>query len=118
MTAPTSEQAMKAVAAQYGLVYVDLSNVTIPPSAIEYVPESIAREFTMLPLFEGDGCLTAILSDLANDVVNKLSFILNRQINVVLSTRESILEAINHYYGPPIDECPDAELHFFPDWIN
>ena len=33
-----------------GIPYIDLTDVTIPPSVIDLVPESVARENTVLPL--------------------------------------------------------------------
>jgi len=96
----TGEDVMRAIAEQHGLNYVNLSEVVIPTSVVELVPESVARENAVLPLSEGDGRLTVIVSDpMEIDTLDKLRFILNRQIDIVLAPRESILEAINHYYS-------------------
>ena len=40
----TAEDVTRAIAEQNGLTYVDVNNVNIPPSVIELVPESVARE--------------------------------------------------------------------------
>src|SRR5262245_4589399 len=40
----TNDQVMSAVAEFHGLQFVDLTEVNIPPSVIELVPESVARE--------------------------------------------------------------------------
>ena len=40
----TGEDVMRAMAEQHGLDYVNLSEVVIPPSVVELVPESVARE--------------------------------------------------------------------------
>ena len=107
---------MKAMAEEYGLVYVNLAEVTIPPSVIELVPESVARENAVLPLSEGEGRLTVILSDpMEMDTIDKLRFILNRQIDLALAPREFILEAINRYYGQSIAESADTMLQEFTD---
>ncbi len=56
---------------------------------------------------EEDGALKVIVSDpLDLDTFEKLRFILNRKVDIVLAPRENILEAINRHYGPmdgPID---------------
>ena len=40
----TGEDVMRAMAEQHGLDYVNLAEVNIPPSVVELVPESVARE--------------------------------------------------------------------------
>ncbi len=112
----TGEDVTRAIAEQNGLNYINVNEINIPPSVIELVPESVARENAVLPLSEGDGRLTVILSDPSDiDTVDKLRFILNRQIDLVLAPREAILEAINHYYGQTIAESADSMLQEFTD---
>ena len=112
----TGEEIMRAVAEENGLDYVNLSEVVIPPAVIELVPESVARENAVIPLAEGDGRLTVIVSDpLEIDTLDKLRFILNRQIDIALAPRESILEAINRYYGQTVGESADSMLQEFTD---
>ena len=54
---------MRAMAEEHGLEFVDLNEVVIPPSVVELVPESVARENAVLPLAEEDGALKVIVSD-------------------------------------------------------
>ncbi len=82
----TGEAATRAIAEQNNLPYINIGDVTIPPSVIELVPESVARENAVLPLSEGDGHLTIIISDPWDiDTVDKLRFILNKQIDLALA---------------------------------
>jgi len=112
----TGEDITRALAEQHGLDYVDLSEVTIPPSVVELVPESVARENAILPLAEADGELKVIVSDpLDYETFDKLRFILNRQVSIVLAPREAILEAINRYYGQTVGESADSMLQEFTD---
>jgi len=91
---------MRAVAEEHGLDFVDLDEVLIPPSIIELVPESVARENAILPMAEEDGALKVIVDDPTNlDVFEKLRFILNRKINIAVSPHDAIMEAINRHYG-------------------
>jgi len=112
----TGEDVMRAMAEQHGRDYVNLSEVVIPPSVVELVPESVARENAVIPLAESDGKLTVIVSD-PNDfeTIDKLVFILNRQIEIALAPRESILETINRYYGQTVGESADSMLQEFTD---
>ncbi|MFN4259220.1 MAG: GspE/PulE family protein [Gemmataceae bacterium] len=96
----TAEDVMSAIAEFHGMKYVALKGVTIDESIIEKVPESVARENKILPWSEENGSLTIVMSDPTDfDTLQKLQFILNKDIRPVLSTREQILDAINRHYS-------------------
>jgi len=112
----TAEEVMRAIAQQNGLDYVDLSEVSIPPSVIELVPESVARENAILPMAEEDGALKVIISDPSDlDTLDKLRFILNRKVEIALAPRENIVDAINRHYGQTEGESADSMLQEFTD---
>jgi type IV pilus assembly protein PilB len=112
----TGEEVMKAIAQEHGLDYIDLNEVVIPPSVVELVPESVARENAVLPLGEEDGALKVIVSDPFDvDTLDKLRFILDRKVETALAPRENILEAINRYYGQTEAESADSMLQEFTD---
>jgi type IV pilus assembly protein PilB len=112
----TGEQIAKALAKLHGYEYYDLNNVPIPPAVVELVPESVARENAVIPFSEENGALKVLVSD-PNDfeTFDKLQFILNRKIEIGVSTRESILEAINRNYGQVDGESADSMLQEFTD---
>ena len=112
----SSEQVMQAMADMQGYEFFDLRDVPIPPSVVELVPESVARENAVIPLAEEDGALKVLVSDPFDyETFEKLQFILNRKVNIALATRESILEAINRNYGQMGDESADSMLQEFTD---
>lgn len=112
----TSEEVMRAIAQQSGYDYVDLNEVSIPPNIIELVPESVARENAILPMDERDGALKVIVSDPEDfETLDKLRFILNRQVEVALAPRETIVDAINRHYGLTEGESADSMLQEFTD---
>ena len=112
----TGEQVMQAMADLHGYEFVDLRDVPIPPSVVELVPESVARENAVIPFAEEDDALKVLFSDPSDyETVEKLQFILNRKVNMGLATRESILEAINRNYGQMGDESADSMLQEFTD---
>ena len=108
---------MRAVAEEHGLDFIDLHEVAIPPSVVELVPESVARENAILPMAElDDGALRVIVSDPNDlDTFDKLRFILNRKVEIALAPRENILEAINRHYGQMEDQSADSMLQEFTD---
>lgn len=107
---------IRAMAEEHGLEYVNLDDMVIPPSVVELVPESVARENAILPLAEEDGDLRVVVSDPDDfETFEKLRFILNRRIEVALSPRENILDAINRHYGQSVGESADSMLQEFTD---
>ena len=85
----TAQEVMSAIAEFHGLQFIDLTEVTIPQSVVELVPESVARENFVLPMAQENGALKIIMSDPSDfDTVQKLQFILNKDIQPVLAPRE------------------------------
>src|SRR5437588_3731985 len=112
----STEEVMSAVAEFHSLQFVNLAEVTIPASVIELVPESVARENIVLPMAQENGALKIIMSD-PNDfeTMQKLTFILNKDVQPVLAPREQIIEAINRHYGQSETESVDSMLQEFTD---
>jgi len=112
----TGEDVCRAMAEHYTLDFVNLSEIKIPESIVELVPETIARENITIPLSEEGDALRVILADPMDvETIEKLRFILNRQIQIALAPRASILEAINRYYGQFDGESADSMLQEFTD---
>jgi type IV pilus assembly protein PilB len=109
---------MKAKAEQHGLPFVELREIEIPPSVVELVPESLARENIVMPLSQESGSIRVIMHDpLDFETIDKLRFVLNREIEVSLAPKEAIVEAINKYYGSASSETEsvDSMLQEFTD---
>jgi type IV pilus assembly protein PilB len=110
------QEVMAAVAEHHGLQFVDLAELNIPAAVVELVPESVARENVILPMAQDNGALKIIMSDPMDlDTIQKLQFILNKDIQPVLAPREQIVEAINRYYGQSETESVDSMLQEFTD---
>lgn len=106
----------RAMAKFHKLDYVDLSEAKIPDEVIQLVPESVARENSIIPFKDEDGALHVLVSDPFDlETIEKLRFILNRKIETALSPREFIQEAINRYYGQVEGESADSILQEFTD---
>jgi type IV pilus assembly protein PilB len=111
------EDIMKAKAEQYGLDFVELREIEIPASVIELVPESLARENIVMPLAQANGTIKVIMHDpMGFETIEKLRFVLNREIEVALAPKEAIVEAINRYYSNSGEtESVDSMLQEFTD---
>src|SRR5579859_6432960 len=114
----TPEEVMKAKAEQFGMDFVALQEIVIPPSVVELVPESLARENIVMPMSQDNGAIKVIMADPQDfETIDKLRFVLNREISVALAPKEAIVEAINRYYGSSSTETEsvDSMLQEFTD---
>ena len=110
------EEVMKALAKAHRMDYVDLTKIDIPERVIELMPEAVARENNVIPLDETDRGLKVLMSDPEDvDTVEKLRFILNRDVTVALATRAAITLEINRKYGQVEGESADSILQEFTD---
>src|SRR5262245_24028056 len=110
----STDEVMSAIAEFHGMQFINLTEVTIPQSVVELVPESVARENVVLPLTQENGALKIIMSDPSDfDTMQKLQFILNKDIQPVLAPRDQIIEAINRHYGQTETESVDSMLQEF-----
>ncbi|HEX8201336.1 MAG TPA: GspE/PulE family protein [Isosphaeraceae bacterium] len=101
---------MKAKAEQFGMSFIELREVEIPSSVIELVPESIARENVVMPLSQENGIIKVIMHNpLDFETIDKLRFVLNREIEVALAPKEAIVEAINKYYSTSSAETESVD---------
>jgi type IV pilus assembly protein PilB len=79
---------------------VNLSDMTVPPTIIEMVPESVARENVLIPIGEENGVLQIVMSNPSDfETITKLQFILARDIQPAVAPEEQIVVAINRHYG-------------------
>ncbi|NBO91617.1 MAG: type II/IV secretion system protein [Planctomycetia bacterium] len=114
-----AEEIISAIAEQSGIPYVTLTDVTIPPTVIQLVPESVARENNIVPLSYDDGLLKIVMSDPSDlGLMQKLEFILNKQLTPAIAPKEQIVEAINRHYGQNETDSVDAMLQDIADGIE
>ena len=85
-------------AAQWTL---DLGELDLPRAIIEFVPEFVARENRVVPLRLQSKRLWVAMADPGDrDIVDKLTFILNKEIVAFQASADQIREAIDRHYGP------------------
>ncbi|MGH9174496.1 MAG: GspE/PulE family protein, partial [Vicinamibacterales bacterium] len=112
----TSAELGRVQAKHFNYDYVDLAGKEIPPSVIELVPESVARENVVIPLaLDGEALMVAIHDPMNYQVLDKLHFILNREIRPVMAPKEAIQAAINSHYGQTETESVDSMLAEFTE---
>ncbi|REJ83819.1 MAG: type II/IV secretion system protein [Planctomycetota bacterium] len=105
-----------AKAQAFGFGFADLDDKEIPQSVIEMVPESVARENIVIPVgFENERLSVAVTDPMNFEIVEKLRFILNRDVDMLMATKDQILAAINRHYGQSTTESVDSVLIEFTE---
>ncbi len=96
----SEEQVAQAISEQIGIPYIDITRQNVNKDVIELVPEAIARENTVFPLFRLENSITVAMKDPLNiRVIDRLKHITRCDIDPVMSTQSAILKMINNYYG-------------------
>lgn len=102
--------------AQYGYSQVAISSMSIPQDVISTIPESVARENMVIPLrFDGDAIVIAIDDPMKFETIDKLRFLLNREIKCDTASKSDILNAINTHYGRDEVESVDSMIAEFTE---
>ena len=97
----------RSLAAQAHMDWIDISSMVIPPEVIKQIRAEDARRFKVIPVAFGEtGLVVAVSDPLDIDTIDSLSFLLQREIELVCSSPEKIREALIKYYGTA-DEAAD-----------
>ena len=90
----------RSLAAQAHMDWIDISSMLIPPEVIKQIRAEDARRFKVIPIAFGEAGLVVAVSDpLDIDTIDSLSFLLQREIELVCSSPDKIREALIKYYG-------------------
>jgi type IV pilus assembly protein PilB len=97
----------RSLAAQAHMDWVDLSAKVIAPDVIKQIRAEDARRFKVIPVGYGEsGLIVAVSDPLDIDTIDSLSFLLQREIELVCASPEKIRQALIKYYGTA-DEASD-----------
>ena len=97
----------RTLAAQAHMDWIDLSSIIIPPEVIAQIRGEDARRFKVIPVAFGEtGLVVAVSDPLDIDTIDSLSFLLQRELELVCSSPDKIREALLKYYGTA-DEAAD-----------
>jgi len=98
----------RTLAAQAQMDWIDISSVVIPPQVINQIRGEEARRFRVIPVAFGEtGLVVAVSDPLDIDTIDSLSFLLQRELELVCTSPEKIREALIKYYGTA-DEAADV----------
>ncbi|MES2790287.1 MAG: hypothetical protein V4719_11815 [Planctomycetota bacterium] len=115
----TDENIGRAHAAQLGYRSINLEETEISPDALQQMPESIARKYTVFAVATEGYKLTVAMTEAMNyEVIEHLRFQLNREIVVVLASQEAILAAIDKHYPESSEVTPEEYAQILSAYIE
>jgi len=90
----------RTLAAQAHMDWIDISSILIPPQVINQIRAEEARRFKVIPVAFGEtGLVVAVGDPLDIDTIDSLSFLLQRELELVCTSPKKIREALIKYYG-------------------
>ena len=96
----TERQLIDALQMQLGVDFVDLTAVSIPVELTKYVPRSIAKKYTVVPVKLVKDELYVAMSDPLNFVAQEeLKAASHKQVVPMIATRKATEQAIASLYG-------------------
>jgi type IV pilus assembly protein PilB len=91
----------KALANQFGMETISLSDLKIAEDVLKAVPRHIARKYKIVPVYKHDNTLVVAISDPLTEVetLDTLRFILKCNVEGVVAMKEDLQSAVQRYYG-------------------
>jgi type II secretion system protein E len=98
----------RTLAAQAHMDWIDISTMLIPPQIISQIRGEDARRFKVIPVAFGEtGLVVAVGNPLDIDTMDSLSFLLQRELELICTSPRKISEGLIKYYGTA-DEAADV----------
>jgi len=95
------EDIVVALIIQCGVPYIAVNKYDIAADVLQLVPESMAREFHVLPVDRSEGVLSVVMADpLKKETIVRLGEVTGLRITPFIATKTEIGKAIIRYFGP------------------
>jgi type IV pilus assembly protein PilB len=93
----------RTLAGQAHMDWIDISSMLIPPEVIKQIRAEDARRFKVVPIAFGEtGLVVAVSDPLDIDTIDSLSFLLQREIELVCSSPEKFVKRSSSITAPLI----------------
>ncbi len=96
----TEDQLLALVADYLSIEYVKLTEMDLQPSVLRSMPGSVARMYGAVPIRQdGNTVVVAVLDPFNPRLVEELSFVLGKDVQLAVAPAKQIEDALNRYYG-------------------
>lgn len=104
----TDAQVTEALAEQWGMAVVNLTETTIPSKVLELVPQTMADLYKIMPISLKDNVLTVAMADPQNvGALDDLRNFLGLEVRGAVSNQKDVETAIARYYADKTDSVED-----------
>ncbi len=115
----SDEGVTEALAIQYGVPSIKLSEFPIDPSVVKLIPKETALKHHLLPLARSGSSLTLAISDPANVFAfDDVKFLTGLNVEPVLASESAIDQAIKNQYGTAEDAERQKEIEDLVSFLD
>ncbi|MCH8880564.1 MAG: type II/IV secretion system protein [Planctomycetes bacterium] len=101
----SEDDVYKALATQFDMPFVDLTQDVVTKSALDLVPHDLIRRHMVLPIGKEDNRIRVVITDpLDLDTIDMLRFRLNAEIETALAPLSKVKHFIDNFVDPMSDE--------------
>jgi len=102
----------KAIAKQFGLKYVDLDHIEIPPGVTSLIPDDLVKRYNILPLKKDNGRLKLIISDPMDlEMMDTVRLRTNAELDCYMSSPSKIKQYLEEEVEEEEEEEDDHLRH-------
>ena len=107
----TQEDVARAVASNAAMDFVSLDGVVVSPEVTALIPADVARRFRAVPvtITELGGVVVAVDDPLNFDTLDSIQAVLQREVEFLCTTPDSMNAALMKYYGTTEDAVASME---------
>ncbi len=110
------DQVNVALARKLNIPFVNLGNFDIDPKALACLPQSLARQHTLIPLCFYNGGLVIAMDDPTNtEAIENAQFVCGYNVELAKASRSDITNAISEWYEDESDMDEDITTTKIPD---
>src|ERR1041385_7131897 len=105
----SEEQLLRAVAEHLNLEFINLEDVDLQQNVLRSMPSSVARMYGAVPVaLQGNTVTVAVLDPYNPQLVEELSFVLGKDVQLAVALAKQIEEAIARYYSEESGSLKDV----------
>lgn len=100
----SEDQLLTALAIKFRMRFIDLDSVVPNQEALNALSKGMAKQLHVVPIeVSGKKIVVATSEPTDSSVIDRLRFITNRSVELVVARSQQISSAIDKYYSPPED---------------